>query len=134
MSLLIDEVCEYIDDHSTNFSYGSGSGNLKIGELVLDTNGVFVEASPSPQPDKTTAEERQIIDFTSRDPDSDRAYQLLREIYEIFHRRQNYETDNYHIYFSNALDQPMDLDRDAEGGKVWKLSVLFIYSNLNLIS
>ena len=125
MTQLIQEICELIRDN-LGFTFASGDSYLKIGELTRGTNGVFAISSPSPLPDLYTPIEEEIIDFLAVNTNTKQAYLDLQRIYDFFHQKNHYETDNYYIYFSNSMSQIDDLDRDSEGRKLLKLSVRYI--------
>lgn len=116
-----------------------------VGELpekVRDPDGSIAEVlealwlveSPSPAPHEYIDTEYPIIDFWARAPHTDQARAKLQAVFNNFHRRYGYETANWHIYFSKALGNIVDVDRDREGGKLFRLSVQFICRNLNNIS
>lgn len=98
------------------------------------TEGIWLVESPSPPPHEYVDTEYTVIDFWARSPKSLRSHALLELVYENFHRRYAYQTANWTIYFSRALGSIVDVDRDAEGGKLFRLSVQFICRNLNNLS
>ncbi len=107
-----------------------------VGELprsAVSTSLWLIEA-PSPPPHTYVDTEYTVLDFWARSPDTDQAHGLLELVISNFHRRYGYETKNWHIYFSHALGSIVDVDRDAEGGKLFRLSVQFICRNLNNLS
>lgn len=88
----------------------------------------------SPPPQQYIDTEYPIFDVWAKSPHTDRAYQMLQQVYDIYHRRYNWDTVNWHIYWSRALGSIVDADRDLEGGKLLRLSVQFVCRNLNTIS
>lgn len=114
---------------------GSQVRNIWVGELPESaTEAVWLVETPSPPPHEYIDTEYTVLDFWARSPDTDRAHQLLELVFNNFHRRYGYETANWHIYFSRALGSIVDVDRDREGGKLFRLSVQFICRNLNNVS
>jgi hypothetical protein len=106
-----------------------------IGELPQDTTeGIMLLAVQSPPPHKYIDTEYQIIDFWSRSPHADRSKLLLRQVFDLYHRRAQWTTDNWLIDFSHALGNITDVDRDINGGKLYRLSVQFISRNLTHVS
>lgn len=106
-----------------------------VGELDEDCEeGIWLVESPSPEPHRYIDTEYQIIDFWSRSPHSDRAQALLQLVYDNFHRRYAFDTANWHISFSHAIGSIVDVDRDKEHGKLYRLSVQFICRNKNNLS
>lgn len=106
-----------------------------VGDLPeTATEAVWLVEVPSPPPHDYVDTEYPIIDFWARSPTTDRAHALLELVYSNFHRRYGYSTANWTIYFSRALGSIVDVDRDANGGKLFRLSVQFICRNLNNLS
>ena len=137
MNQFISDICEYLatnglesDGATPRFTFGDGSGNLKVGEVLRGEEGVFAVSLPSVQPDLHTAVQEMQIDFWSRHIKTVEAYEDMRIIYELFHRHMEFETNSYKVHYSNALGQPADLDRDGEGGKLLRLSVRFVMTYL----
>lgn len=111
------------------------TGNLFTGQLPYEAHtGIFVVYTPGPAPHQYVDTEKILIDIWSRDSKSDVAYERLRKVYEILHRNANYPLQNWYVYFSEVTGSISDFDRDSEGGKLLKISVLFTARNLNNIS
>lgn len=109
--------------------------NIFVGELPQNVNeGMFIMSVQSPPPHEYIDTEYPILDFWVRSPHTDRAYALLELVFNNFNRRYSYNTANWHIYFSQALGTIVDVDRDRENGKLFRLSVQFTCRNLNNIS
>lgn len=96
--------------------------------------GIFIIEAQSPPPHTYIDAEYTVLDFWSRSPKTDRAHALLEMVYNNFNRRYHYETANWHIAFSHALGSIVDVDRDRESGKLFRLSVQFYCRNLNNLS
>lgn len=126
----VKEICRYLADNSTSFTFGSSDANLLVGELERGKQGVFAKITPSPSPDTYTPIQYYQIDFWAVYKSAKDAFEYMRTIYNFFHQAIDYQTDSYEIYVSHAISQPADLDRDGEGRKLLKLSVLFIVRNL----
>lgn len=121
---IIQDLAHFLADY-TDFTMRS---DLFIGEIPRDTDGVYMLASPSPEPDKETGIIYQDVDFWSRYTNDATGYEKLRTIYNFFDRRHHYHTNNYYVQFSHATSQIDDMDRDAERAKLLKLSITFIIS------
>lgn len=121
---VIQDIQRFLADY-TGFTRAV---DLFVGEIPRDTDGVYMIASPSPEPDKETGIIYQDVDFWARYKNDSEGIRKLGEIYNFFDRRHHYSTDNYYVHFSHAAGQPDDMDRDAAGAKLWKLSVMFIIS------
>lgn len=96
--------------------------------------GIWLVESISPPPHSYIDTEYTVIDFWARSPKTARAHALLELVYNNFHRRYHYDTANWHIAFSHALGSIVDMDRDRESGKLFRLSVQFICRNRNNLS
>lgn len=126
----VNEICKYIADNLADFTFGSGSSNLMVGELIRGQEGAFAKEQPSPELDSYVPIEEHVIDFWVVNKKSDVAFDQILQIKNLLHQAIEYDTNSYHIYFSKAMSQPNDMDRDGEGRKMVKLSVLFIIMNL----
>lgn len=134
--MLAHEIAELLENWGIGKISGDGSDRtIFVGELPPDaTEAIWLVESPSPPPHSYIDTEYDVIDFWARSPETDRAHSLLEQVYKNLHRRYSYDTLNYHIAFSHALGTIIDVDRDREGGKLYRLSVQFICRNLNNLS
>lgn len=130
----IDEICQYLAANSSGrFAYGDGDKNLKLGEIEAGHNGVFASEAPGIAPDMETPIEYWSIDFWSVNTDEDAAHQDLRTIHQLFHQGNDFEaysTTSWQIYFSYAENSIMDMGRNRENKKMFKLTILFISRSL----
>lgn len=108
--------------------------DMFVGEIPRDTDGVYVLASPSPEPDAETDIEYHDIDIWSRYASDAAGWPKLKEIYRLIHKRHHYQVGNYYVQFSHALGNIDDMDRDATKAKLLKLSLAFIIQDDNNIS
>lgn len=128
---LADEIADFLASHGI----GTVGTDIWIGLLPQDvTAGMFIVTAPSPAPHKYLDTFDVVLDFWYRHPKTNLGYQKLMEVYNMLHRKGNYTTPNFLVYFSEALGQIKDNDRDLEGGKLYSLSVQFIARNTNIIS
>ena len=126
----IKEVCQYLADNSGGrFTFGSGTNNLKMGELTRGIDGVFAVQVSGVTPDLSTPIFTTQLDFWATNRNAATAYDDLQYIYQLFHQNISVTTTSYDTYFSYALGQIDDMDRDLEGRKIFKLSILFISRN-----
>lgn len=118
--------------------YGTSDPSARTiftGNLPYNVNeGIYIIEAGAPPPHQYIDTEYLILDFWSRSAQTDRAYDLLDRVYNLLHRNYDYDTANWHIYFSRALGSITDADRDVEDGKLYRLSVQFICRNLNTLS
>lgn len=104
------------------------------GELKRGVDGVFVVAAPSEPPDKETGILYQSVDFWARNADTAKAFEHLTEIFNLYDRRHHYTARGYFIHFSHHDSIIEDMDKDAEGAKLLKLSTRFILNSTTAIS
>ena len=136
---IVKDICAFLGVYNTaglklQSQAGGGEATLFAGELKRGVNGVFAVAAPSEPPDKETGILYQSIDFWSRNSDTAKGFEHLSEIFNFFDRRHHYSTDHYFIHFSHCESNIDDMDKDAEGAKLLKLSVRFILNNTQAIS
>lgn len=106
-----------------------------VGELPADkVEALWIVESPSPPPHNYIDTEYTVLDFWVRSPNTDRAHFILESVYASFNRRHHYSTANWFVHFSRALGSYVDVDRDEEHGKIFRLSIQFICRNLNNLS
>lgn len=122
------DIGDYMPANPANRTIYTG---LMPDDLV---EGLWIVESPSPPPHNYVDAEYTVLDFWARSPKTERAHAILEQVYNSFHRRYHYDTANWHIAFSRALGSIVDVDRDRESGKLFRLSVQFICRNLNNIS
>jgi hypothetical protein len=127
----VSELCQYISDNS-DFAFGEGLTELKVGELIKDTEGIFATQGVSPEADKDLPMERYVIDFWALYTDSLNAFTRLRAIYNLLHQRHSYVLNSFVVQYSYALNQIQDMGKDAEDKKILRLSIAF--NSLNIIS
>lgn len=109
--------------------------DLFVGQLPATVeSGMFVVAASSPQPHLYLDTEEQVFDFWYRSDYTDLAYTKLRDVYNLYHRRANYPMGSWYVYFSHAMNGIMDMDRERESGKLFKVSILFECRNISNIS
>lgn len=137
--MLIREIGQLCENYGIGTFAGSPTtrtiwaGELPPGENI-PVEGIYIIESLGPPPHQYVDTEYPVLEFWAFSPKTDRAHALLEMVHNNFHRRYHYTTANWHIAFSRALGSIVDVDRDREGGKLFRLSVQFICRNLNNIS
>lgn len=130
MNPFIVDLCTYLAPNIPGLTFGDGNTNFKAGELIRGMDGIFAVDAPSAEPDRYTAVTQRTIDFWAVFRNTETAYNYLLQIYDFLHQKHHYNTTSYTVHFSFAGGQVQDLDRDAEGRKLLKLSVVFIVTGL----
>jgi hypothetical protein len=144
---LVKEIAELCENFGIGVYSPPDPGNRTIftGELpstitnsagadVSVSEALWIVESPSPAPHSYIDTEYTVLDFWARSPKTARAHALLELVFNNFNRRYGYQTANWTIYFSHALGSIVDVDRDRENGKLFRLSVQFYCRNLNTLS
>lgn len=101
-------------------------GELPIGKE--DSLGIV--ESPSPEPNKSIDLFEQAIDIYARFAKATDGRAKMEAVFNLLHRRQNFQLAHYHVYLSYASGMIEDLDRDAEDRHMYKLSLVFVCRNL----
>jgi hypothetical protein len=134
---LVKEIAELCQNYGFGI-YATADPTARTiftGELPENVvEGIWLVEAPSPAPHNYIDTEYTVIDFWSRSPKTTRGHAMLEQVYNTFHRKYSYDTANWHIAFSRSLGSIVDVDRDQENGKLFRLSVQFICRNLNNIS
>lgn len=133
---LVKEIAELCENYGIGIYSGSpATRTIFTGELPNGVvEAIWLVEAPSPPPHSYIDTEYTVIDFWARSPKLSRSHALLEQVFNSFHRKYSYDTANWHIAFSKALGSIVDVDRDAENGKLFRLSVQFICRNLNNVS
>lgn len=129
--MIIDSILTYMHDGGI----GTVGTDIFIGELPDDKSDIVsLVTSPSPEPNKSIPYYTQTVDIWGRFKSYDDGMSKLQEIFGMFHRIENYEVFNYHVYLSYALGMIDDLGRDNERRHLFKLTLSFVYRNANPFS
>lgn len=126
----IDEILTLFSANNDFLKYGDADHNMKIGELPLGQQGVYVVDSSSEEPDRYTPVEYYTLDFYALHSSSEEAYKYAKVVMDYFHQKANYTTASFVVYFSHSLGRVIDLDRDGQGRKNIRVSVRFITARL----
>lgn len=122
--MFIEEIADLLEDNSI----GTVGTDIFIGDLVIrEDNGLYLINSPSPAPNEAIEIYEQVVDFWTRNSDSNTGYNVLKSVQNLLHKRSNYDLGDYRIYFSHNLGMIDDMDRDVEERKLYRLSMRFIY-------
>lgn len=117
------------------FDGPEASRTIYAGELPQEViTGLMIIEAPSPPPHKYVDTEYPILDFWARSASTVDAKALMRKVFDLYHRRYSFYTDNWYIEWSQALGNIVDVDRDRNSGKLLRLSVQFFVRNRNHVS
>ena len=127
------EIGKDLDNNVSGLVFGTSDDsqrNVYVGTFPDGKQeGILILGSPSPAPHQYIDTEYLVVDFWSRSEHTERSKALLRSVYELYHRRYGYTLGDWYISFSRALGSIVDADRDANNGKLFRLSVQFICRN-----
>lgn len=130
-SLLMDKIADELQSNGI----GTVDTDIFIGQLPQEVEqGMFLVEVPGNPPNMWVDTEEPVIDFWMRSDHTAAAYKKLRDVYNLYHRRANYPLGDWYIYFSHALTNVQDMDRERESGKLFKVSILFECRNINNVS
>lgn len=131
MSMLTDEIADYLESRGV----GVVGEDIYIDTLRFEVpTALVLQTAGGDAPDEYLDTLYQTISFISRNQETLLAYEKMGEVRDILHRGQNYDTPNFHIYYSHATGGIESMDRDIEGGMLYRMSIRFIYRQNNLIS
>lgn len=124
MANIVSEISNIL----TARSVGVAGVDLFIGEMPPDgDNMVMLFAAGGDTPDMYIDTKYATIDIWVRDRNSDGGYSRLLLIFNILQRMQNVQLTQYKLYFLHALTDILDMDRDAQGRKLYKITFRAIY-------
>lgn len=126
-------ILEFTKDLRAQLPAYLNASNCKAGELPQGRDGIYCIAEPSDEPDRYTGVMYQNVGIIARYKTDADAWDIMRRVYPIYVRRI-FETESLTVDYSNPLGQITDLDRDAEGNKMLKLSVLLIARSKVIVS
>lgn len=127
----VQELCQYLADNTGgHFTFGVGDTNLKVGEVLPGTKGVYAVTVASPPPDPINPMQYYEIDFWSVNPSSNLGYVDLQYVYDLFHGAIAFSIGSYLVFSAEATSQIEDMDRDSEGRKLWRLGIYCTARNL----
>lgn len=126
---------EEIADLLASNGLGTVQTDIFLERLPQNTaSGLVLASLPGVQPEMYLDTLKDAIMFIARDKDGTAAYKKLAAIRDLLHRGQNYDTPNFHIYFSYAVAGIAYVDTDLNGGMIYSLTIDFIYEDINAIS
>ena len=129
--MIIEDISSYIEESDI----ATEGTDLFVGELPFDKNDcISLVYTPSPEPNKALHYYVQVVDVWGRFSNYQEGYAKMLQVFKLFHRTQNYETDNFHIYLSYSLGMIADNGRDVERRHLFQLSLGFIYRELEELS
>jgi hypothetical protein len=122
---MIENLADYLESEGV----GTVGTDIFIGELPIDKNDcISLIYMPSPEPNKSVPYYSQTVDIRGRFSKFDRGYSKMKEIFDILHRKENYnDISGYHVYLSYAIGPIIDNDRDAQRRHLFQLSLIFVY-------
>lgn len=134
--MFADEIATLLEQLEVGTVFDGSSGDIFITLLPFDeaVSGLYIVASTADEPDKYVETQYAMVEFFAAAPSPLDAYNRLMSIKKHLHRRGNYDLTNFEVYFSHAVTDVEDMDRDQEGRSLQRLSMRFVYRDLNIIS
>lgn len=135
---ILDELADYI---SAGLGFTIGY-NFFIGTLPEpNENGmpnnvptVFIYNNQSGKTDEYIDTEQWPFSIWAVASDTITAQTLIRQCYDILHRKGNYTLTNWYIYFSAASGIIRDEDKGKENSKLFSCDFVAYARNLNNVS
>lgn len=124
-------ILEAIQDFLVSEGIGTVGTDLFIGLLpATEEDSIAIIGAPSPAPNPAIPVFEQYVDFWARYRQPADGYDMLNAIQDLLHPQVNYTLGDYHIYLSNSQSQIDDMAQDSESRKLLKLTIRFIYRNV----
>ncbi len=130
-SSIVSEVMDLIQQAGI----GTQGTDLFAGHMVPNPdNVVMVFSSGGGEQDMYLDTQYALIDVWVRDRHSDAGYDKLLRIFEMLHRMGNVQLDRYYLYFMHATSNILDMDRDSQTRKLYKITFRAIYRDTLVVS
>lgn len=124
--MIIEEVAQLLQDEGI-----VTADNIFIGNLPDEpVNAILLTTGASLDQDKYIDVYNIVIDVWGRNSSFADGYDIVQEVFELLHRKSNFDLANYHIYFAQAIGSVEDLDRDITQAKLNRVSIKFIYKKI----
>lgn len=128
---IVSEIVKLIESDGLAVS----GTDLFVGQMIPQPdNVVMMYAGGGQEQDMYLDTNYQLIDIWTRDRHSDVGYDRLLRIFELLHRLGNVQLGRYYLYFLHATSNILDMDRDAQGRKLHKITFRAIYRDTNVVS
>lgn len=125
--MIITSVLEFMEDSGI----GTINSDLFLGELPFDRTDILsLIYVLSPAPDKAIPYYRQVIEVWAQFTSYETGMNKMQQVFNLFHKRENYEIADFHVYLSFAMGMVDDMDRDSQRKHLFRLSLTFVYRNL----
>lgn len=122
--MILNDLAEYLEDQGI----GTVGTDIFIGQLPLtEDDCLAIIYAPSPVPNKAIPYFEQTVDVWVRFTTYDSGYDKMLSIFNLIHRKENWELDNFHIYLSFAMGMIDDYDKDAQDRYLFKCSFGFLF-------
>jgi len=135
--MLSSEIADYLESRGV----GEVGEDIFIGELPIQkddgtsaSSGIYILQGASEGQHSYLDTNYDQLDFWSADHLTATSEGLLKSIKDLLSRASNYATPDYHIYFSHDISGIQDMQRSADGLKLFKMTLRFIYRDKNIIS
>lgn len=129
--MILEDIQTYLDDNGI----GTAGTDIFIGNLPDDlADAIMIVPGSAGEQDKYIDIRTLVVDFWSRNSSYRDGYDKLMEVWDLLHQATHYSLTDFYVFFSQALGNIEDLDRDQKGRQLQKLSVKIIYKEINPIS
>lgn len=127
------DILEEFADMIAAAGFGIVGTNIFIGQLPAETNGIYLVRLAGSLNNYLPMEET-VVDVYTQNISSQTAIQTMESLKRTFHRHLETQVGNHKIYTILALSDVEDLGRDADYGKMYKVTFQINHRPLALIS
>lgn len=121
-----EDLASYLQENELGTIGETIWGELPVGK----EESLGIVESPSPEPNKAIDIFEQSLDVYGRFAKATVGRDRMQAVFDLLHKRANFQLENYHVYLCYATGMIEDLDRDAEDRHVYKLSFVFVCRKL----
>lgn len=91
---------------------------------------VWIKSRPGGESSKYTPTFESYVEIWTRNPIQSQAYNRIKAIYDLFQRKGNYPTDNYYVYFTEAVSTPVNEQVDENRRQLYSLTLRCKYREI----
>jgi hypothetical protein len=116
-----------------NAGFGTLGTDIFVGEIPDETSGIWVVRSGG-QPNRYVPIEETVVDIYCKDIKSEVCVQKLESIKRDIHRQHTLTINTSFVYTFLIIGDIIDVQRDPEYEKVYKITLQAVHRDTTLIS
>ena len=107
------------------------STDMFIGSVEWEQNSaVWIKAVPGGKSSQYNPTFETYLEVWVRDLTQAVAFDRIKQIYDYFQRKGNYPTDNYYVYFTEAISTPTNGGVDANRRQLYLITLRCKYREI----